>query len=78
MLGLLAGVALMSLFSVVNVGKKDEFMVAYGKFANSLCSIQLIFTSIVLIFAITLTLIYKQKADELMRNLDKNRLEFRQ
>lgn len=53
-------------------------MAAYSGFVNSLCGIQLIFTSIILIFAITLTLIYKQKADELMRNLDKNRLEFRQ
>lgn len=31
-----------------------------------------------LIVAITLTLIYKQKADEMMRNLDKKRTEFRQ
>lgn len=59
MLGLLAGVALMSLFSVINVGKKAEFMAAYAGFANSLCGIQQIFTSCVLIFAITLTLIYK-------------------
>ena len=59
MLGLLAGVALMSLFSVVNVSDKAEFMAAYSGFVNSLCGIQLVFTSIILIFAITLTLIYK-------------------
>jgi hypothetical protein len=33
---------------------------------------------VTLIVAITLTLIYKQKADEMMRNLDKKRTEFRQ
>ena len=73
-LGLLAGIALMSLFSVVNMGTKKAYIDAYSSFANSLCGIQQIFCSITLIFALTLTLIYRQKADELMRNLDKNRV----
>ena len=38
-LGLLAGIALMSLFSVINMGKKAAYMGAYAGFANSLCAI---------------------------------------
>jgi hypothetical protein len=56
------------------MGKKAAYMGAYAAFANSLCLIQQIFCSLTLIIAITLTLIYRQKADELMRNLDKNRV----
>ena len=38
----------------------------------------MIFTSFALILGLSLTLIYKQKSDEKMRNMDMYRLEFRQ
>lgn len=68
----------MSLFSVVNQGKKAAYLNAYSGLSNNLCAIQQVIANFTLVFALTLTLIYRQKADELMKNLDKNRLEFRQ
>jgi uncharacterized membrane protein len=76
-LGLLAGISLMSLFTIINMSTKQAYVGAYAAFSNSLCLVMQIFCGITLVFATALTLIYKQKADELMRNLDKNRLEFR-
>jgi hypothetical protein len=38
----------------------------------------MIFTSFDLIFGLTLTMIYKQKSDEKMRNMDIFRMEFRE
>jgi hypothetical protein len=38
----------------------------------------MIFTSFCLILGLSLTLIYRQKSDEKMRNMDEFRLEFRQ
>lgn len=38
-LGLLAGIALMSLFSVFSMSKKDAYLSAYSGFANNLCAL---------------------------------------
>jgi len=38
-LGLLAGIAVMSLFSIFSMNTKDKYLGAYARFANNLCAI---------------------------------------
>ena len=77
-LGLLGGMGLMHLILMIGQKDKEEFMITYATFSNLLCAMTQFFANVTLILGLTLTLIYKQKSDDKMRNMDPNRLEFRQ
>lgn len=78
-LGLLAGMSLMHLLVVMSpMGDKLSFLQLYSKVAVSINTVFMIFTSFALILGFAMALIYKQKSDEKMRNMDPYRLEFRQ
>ncbi len=54
-----------------------SFLELYCKISTTINIVFMIFTSFGLILGLSLTLIYKQKSDEKMRNMDVFRLEFR-
>lgn len=56
----------------------EAFMGMYSSICQSINIIFMIFTSFALILGLALSLIYKHKSDEKMRNMDPFRLEFRQ
>lgn len=78
-LGLLAGMSLMHLMVVMApMETTEKFMNLYSYVSQSINIIFMIFTSFALILGLAMTLIYKNKSDEKMRNMDPFRLEFRQ
>lgn len=77
-LGLLAGMSLMHLIVLLSQNNKTLFLQLYQLISITVNAVFMIFTSFCLILGLALTLIYKQKSDEKMRNLDEFRLEFRQ
>jgi hypothetical protein len=78
-LGLLAGMSLMHLL-ILNSAMADKlsFLQLYSKVTLSINIVFMIFTTFALVFGLSMSLIYKQKSDEKMRNMDPYRLEFRQ
>ena len=77
-LGLLAGMSLMHLIVLLSQSNKTLFLQLYQLISITVNAVFMIFTSFCLVLGLALTLIYKQKSDEKMRNLDEFRLEFRQ
>jgi cellulose synthase/poly-beta-1,6-N-acetylglucosamine synthase-like glycosyltransferase len=77
-LGLLAGMSLMHLIVLLSQNNKTLFLQLYQLISITVNAVFMIFTSLCFILGLALTLIYKQKSDEKMRNLDEFRLEFRQ
>jgi hypothetical protein len=78
-LGLLAGMSLMHLVVIMN-GSEDKlsFLNVYAPISRDINIVFMIFTSFSLILGFCLSLIYKNKSDEKMRNMDPFRMEFRQ
>jgi len=54
-----------------------DFMQMYSAISQGINIIFMIFTSFALILGLAMSLIYKHKSDEKMRNMDPFRLEFR-
>ena len=49
---------------------KDIFLQTYGPFSNMICLIFQILANFTLVFGLTLNMIYKNKSEEMMKNLD--------
>eukprot|EP00347_Sterkiella_histriomuscorum_P023584 403334088 len=77
-LGLLAGMSAMHLIVILSQNDRGSFLQLYSKISTIVNIVFMVFTSFCLILGLSLTLIYKQKSDEKMRNMDEFRLEFRQ
>lgn len=78
-LGFLAGMSLMQLlFLMTPSTDKLQFLQLYSRVSVAINIVFMIFTSLALILGLALTLIFKHKSDEKMRNMDPYRLEFRQ
>lgn len=77
-MGLLGGMSVMHLVFISAIKNLAMFMSTYSEFANLICTFTQVLTNFALIFGLTLTFIFKHKSDEKMRNLDQDRLEFRQ
>jgi len=78
-LGLLAGMSLMHLVVIMNANpNKLSFLQVYAPISRDINIVFMIFTSFALIFGFALSMIYKNKSDEKMRNMDPFRMEFRQ
>ena len=77
-LGLLAGMSLMHLFVVMNQSKdKTQFLQLYASVCVAINIIFMVLTSFALILGLALTLIYKQKSEDKLRNMDPFSAEFR-
>lgn len=77
-LGLLGGMSLMHLIFVTAHTSTDSFVKIYGGFSNLILMMTQILANFTLVFGLTLTMIYKNKSDEKMRNMDPHRDEFMQ
>jgi hypothetical protein len=77
-LGLLAGMSLMHMISILSQGDKSTFLQLYSKISNIVAIVFMIFASFGLIMSLALTMIFRQKSEEKMRNMDMFRMEFRQ
>lgn len=78
-LGLLAGMSLMHLLVIMTPQiDKISFLRLYSSISIAINIVFMIFTSFAFILGLSLTLIYKHKSDEKMRNMDPFRMEFRQ
>ena len=68
----------MHLILMLGQKNKEEFALTYSGFSNLLCGLKQFLANVTLIFGLALTMIYKQKSEEKMRNMDPLRLEYRQ
>ena len=76
-LGLLAGISILNLIVILSQSDRTAFLQLFSKISTIINIVFMIFTSFCLVLGLSLTLIYKQKSDEKMRNMDEFRLEFR-
>jgi len=77
-LGLLGGMSLMHLILVLANPNLATFLQSYGPFSNLICMIFQVLTNFTLVFGLALNMIYKNKSDEMMKNMDKGREDFLQ
>lgn len=68
----------MHLIFVTAHSNLDSFVTIYGSFSNIILMFTQILANFTLVFGLTLTMIYKNKSDEKMRNMDPHRDEFMQ
>lgn len=68
----------MHMIFLASASSKTSFLTQYAGFSNLICLITQVLINFTLIFGITLNMIFKQKSDEKMRNLEADRLEFNQ
>jgi hypothetical protein len=68
-LGLMAGMSIMHMLLLAFVGHKNNFYDIYSPMSMTLNLIFLIVSNVVVIFALTQTLIYRQKSLEQARNM---------
>ncbi len=77
-LGLLAGMSLIHLIVINNTASKEQFLSVYANICRDVNIVFMVFTTFALLLGICLAMIYKNKSDEKMRNMDPFRIEFRQ
>lgn len=70
--------SLIHLIVINNTSSKDQFLSVYANICKDVNIVFMVFTSFALILGICLAMIYKNKSDEKMRNMDPFRMEFRQ
>jgi hypothetical protein len=70
--------SLVHLIVINNSGSKEMFLNVYANICRDINIVFMIFTSFALILGICLAMIYKNKSDEKIRNMDPFRMEFRQ
>lgn len=77
-LGLLAGMSLMHLIIILSQPDKLSFLQLYSKACHIIAVIFIALSSFALVLGVTLSLMYKQKTDEKMTNMNVFAMEFRQ
>lgn len=77
-LGLLGGMGVMHIIFVAAHSDNNKFHDTYADSANLICIITQVLTNMSLVFGLSLTLIYKNISDEKQRNLDLDRLVFKE
>mmetsp|Transcript_11774 Transcript_11774/g.19867 ORF Transcript_11774/g.19867 Transcript_11774/m.19867 type:complete len:185 (+) Transcript_11774:414-968(+) len=78
LMGILTGMSLMHLVLLLFLGDKEQFVASYQPFSNIIVCVTSIIANFIMVFGTAQLIIFKQKADEKMRNMDKYRREFRQ
>ena len=77
LLGSLAGMSVMHLIVLMNQPEKASFISFYSLIGSVINIVFMVLTSFAFILGLSLTMIYKQKSDEKMRDMDMFRMEFR-
>ena len=72
-LGLMAGMSIMHMVLLAFVGRRDNFYEIYSPMSMTLNLIFLIVSNFVVVFALTQTLIFRQKSLEQMRNMSEGK-----
>jgi hypothetical protein len=76
-LGLLGGMGVMHIIFLSAHPDNDNFHKVYAETANLICIVTLVLTNLTLIFGMSLTLIYKAISDKKQRNLESDRLVYK-